>query len=61
VTEIDFRVEETERREGDPPALVADSSKIKQRLNWHPKYDDLKYIIKTAWEWEKINPVANLR
>jgi UDP-glucose 4-epimerase len=61
VTGIDFNVEEIGRRQGDPHALVADSSKIKQRLNWHPKYDDLEYIIKTAWEWEKINPVANPR
>lgn len=53
VTGIDFNVEETGKRQGDPPALVADSSKIKQRLNWHPQYDDLEYIIKTAWEWEK--------
>jgi UDP-glucose 4-epimerase len=59
VTGIDFNVEKIGRRQGDPPALVADSSKIKQRLDWHPKYDDLEYIIKTAWEWEKINPVAN--
>lgn len=53
ITGIDFLVEETGRREGDPPALVADSSKIKQQLNWQPKYDDLYFIIKTAWEWEK--------
>lgn len=53
VTGINFKVEETARRQGDPPALVADCSKIKQRLNWHPQYDDLEYIIKTAWEWEK--------
>jgi UDP-glucose 4-epimerase len=53
VTGVDFRVEETGRREGDPPALVADSSKIKAVLRWKPDYDDLEYIIKTAWEWEK--------
>jgi UDP-glucose 4-epimerase len=53
VTGIDFRVEETERREGDPPVLIADNAKIKRILNWHPRYDDLKYIIKTAWQWEK--------
>jgi UDP-glucose 4-epimerase len=52
VTGIDFNVEEIGRRQGDPPALVADSSKIKQRLNWEPKYDDIEYIIKTAWQWE---------
>jgi UDP-glucose 4-epimerase len=53
VTGKDFRVEESGRREGDPPALVADSSKIKRELGWKPRYDDLEYIIKTAWEWEK--------
>ncbi len=53
VTGINFNVKETGRRQGDPPVLVADNSKIKQKLNWHPQYDDLEYIIKTAWEWEK--------
>ncbi len=53
VTGIDFPVRESQRREGDSPILVADSSKLKQRLDWNPRFDDLKYIIKTAWEWEK--------
>ena len=53
VTGIDFVSEETGRRQGDPPALVADSSKIRQRLYWNPRYDNLEYIIRTAWEWEK--------
>ena len=53
VTGIDFRVEETERRSGDPPALIADSNKLRSIMGWRPQYDDLDYIIKTAWEWEK--------
>ncbi len=53
VTGIDFTVEETARREGDPPELIADSSKIRQKLRWAPRYDDLEYIITTAWNWEK--------
>ena len=53
VTGKDFLVMESARREGDPPALVADSSKIKKSLKWKPRYDDLTAIIKTAWEWEK--------
>ncbi len=53
VTGIDFPVQETGRREGDPPALVADSSRIRQELGWKPRYDDLTFIIKTAWDWEK--------
>jgi len=53
VTGMDFRVRETGRREGDPPSLIADSSRIKKELGWKPSHDDLEYIIKTAWEWEK--------
>jgi UDP-glucose 4-epimerase len=53
VTGLDFAVQESPRRAGDPPVLVADSSKLKKRLNWSPRYDDLGHIIKTAWEWEK--------
>jgi len=49
----DFQVHESGRREGDPASLVADSGKINRILGWKPKYDDLEYIIKTAWEWEK--------
>lgn len=53
VTGINFAAEPAERRPGDPPSLVADSANIQKELNWKPQYDDLDYIIKTAWEWEK--------
>jgi len=52
VTEIDFKVEEAPRREGDPAILVADSTKLKTKFGWIPKYNDLEYIIQTAWNWE---------
>jgi UDP-glucose 4-epimerase len=53
VTGVNFSVEETGRRAGDPPALVADSSRLMQTTGWKPKHNDLEYIIRTAWEWEK--------
>lgn len=53
VTGVDFRVVDTGRREGDPPALVADSTKLRNALGWKPQHDDLDYIIRTAFEWEK--------
>ncbi len=53
VTNMEILVQETERRSGDPPLLVADNSKLKQMLRWNPKHDDLNYIIRTAWDWEK--------
>ena len=55
VTGKDFLVVEAPRRPGDPPALVAETRKIRERLGWRPRYDDLEYIIKTAWDWEKGN------
>ncbi len=53
ITGVDFKVEEAPRREGDPPILVADNKKIKSVLDWNPEYNDIEYIIKTAWDWEK--------
>ena len=53
VTGVNFKVEYAKRREGDSPKLIADVTKIKRVLGWKPKYDDIKFIIKTAWEWEK--------
>ncbi len=53
VTGVDFKVEEAERREGDPAVLVADNEKIKRVLGWQPVHNDIEFIIKTAWNWEK--------
>jgi len=50
---VDFSVEDTGRRDGDPPALVADSSKLRRTTGWRPQHDNLEYIVRTAWEWEK--------
>ena len=44
---------ESPRRAGDPPILVADSSRLKRVLNWTPQYDDLDAIVGSALEWEK--------
>jgi UDP-glucose-4-epimerase GalE len=40
-----------ERREGDPPSLVAESSRLRQKLAWTPQYADLKTIIRHAWNF----------
>jgi UDP-glucose 4-epimerase len=53
ITCVNFRTEEISRRPGDPPVLVAASSRLKNELNWRPIHADLEYIIMTAWEWEK--------
>lgn len=55
---IPYRV--VERRPGDPPRLVANPAKLKQRLGWTPKYTSIDDTIKTAWEWHKKNPEGYL-
>jgi UDP-glucose 4-epimerase/UDP-arabinose 4-epimerase len=44
------------RRAGDPPSLVADSSKLKALLGWKPSYSDLETLIRDAVRWQK-NPL----
>jgi len=39
------------RRAGDPPVLVADSSRIMDELGWVSRYADLEVIIETAWKF----------
>ncbi len=39
------------RRPGDPPRLVADSSRAGQILGWRPQRSDLDTLIGSAWRW----------
>lgn len=41
------------RREGDPPELVADSTKLRRSLQWTPHYSELRNIVDTAWNFEQ--------
>ena len=51
---VDFPVTETGRRAGDPAALMADNTRIKNVLGWQPDYDDLNTIVRTALAWEAV-------
>ena len=44
------------RREGDPPSLVADSSKLQHELGWRPKRADLNQIVADAWAFAQAHP-----
>lgn len=48
-----FPIDEQPRRAGDPPMLIARADRIRDRLGWTPRYDDLETIVSTALEWEK--------
>ena len=53
VTGVDFEVEVSERRAGDPAVLIASSDKIQKELNWQPQHPELEKIISNAWNWHK--------
>jgi UDP-glucose 4-epimerase len=53
ISAVDFTVETSPRRSGDPALLISDNTKIKNTLGWVPHYDDLALICKTALDWEK--------
>ena len=46
-------VEESPRRAGDPPSLIAVANRIRETLGWKPKYDDIDTIVKTSLDWER--------
>lgn len=52
VSGSNFEVRLTDRRPGDPAAIVAASDKIRQTLGWKPQYDDLQGIVANALNWE---------
>ena len=52
-TKKEVPIKNANRRAGDPPSLYADSKKANNILKWKPKYSELDFITKTAWNWQK--------
>jgi UDP-glucose 4-epimerase len=53
VSGVRFPVCEAPRRPGDPPMLVAKAERIRQVLDWTPRFAELETIVADAWRWEK--------
>lgn len=47
---------EGERREGDPPELVADSAGAERILGWRAKRTDIEKTVASAWAWHSARP-----
>jgi UDP-glucose 4-epimerase len=58
---VKLPIEDGPRRPGDPPELVAESSRIRNVLGWKPKHDDLEVICETAFRWESTRNKAYSR
>ena len=50
---IRLDIQSAPRRSGDAVTLVADASRIRNDFAWHPRYDDLATIVRTAVDWER--------
>jgi UDP-glucose 4-epimerase len=48
-----FAVNHASRRPGDIMAMVADTRRIRERLDWVPQFDDLETIAAHALAWEE--------
>jgi len=53
VTGAPLPFEVVDRREGDPPQLIADNAAIRTVLDWRPRYDEIDFIVETAMDWER--------
>lgn len=53
VTGREIKVVESDRRAGDPPALVGSGEKARKILGWNPQYPELDKIISHAWNWHQ--------
>ena len=42
-----------QRREGDPPRLVADARKARDTLGWAPSFTQIETILADAWRWHR--------
>jgi len=56
VTGRDIGTRTVKRRAGDPAVLIASSDRIKHELGWSPKFQDLKLIVRSAWDWLQAHP-----
>lgn len=55
VTGMSFTPEICVRRAGDPPRLIADSSRIRRVMGFEPKFS-LEEIVRSAWEAWQVKP-----
>jgi UDP-glucose 4-epimerase len=53
VAQLDFPVELSGRRAGDPAQIVACADRARTILRWEPQFDDLATLVRHALAWER--------
>jgi UDP-glucose 4-epimerase len=58
ISNVRLPIELSPRREGDPPALVADNTSAKLILKWQPIHK-LEDVVRSAWNWHRKTDVSS--
>lgn len=53
ISGVNFPINETHRRPGDPACVVASGDKVRELLGWQPQHNSLDEIVSSALAWEK--------
>lgn len=56
VTGVAFAVNEAPRRQGDPPVLYTDPTRLMEELGWKPRHVEIDDMIASAWAWTQAHP-----
>jgi len=56
VSGVDFDVQISDRRPGDPASLIAGAQRVRDLLGWKPQYDNVETIVRHALDWERKLP-----
>jgi len=60
ITGVDIQYHLSDRRDGDPPELVANASAAMEQLKWQPAFADIELSLQHAWDWFSKHPPAEL-
>lgn len=56
VTGHPIPVVDAPRRIGDPAVLVASADRIREELGWERRFNDLRSMVQSAWDWRLGHP-----
>lgn len=55
ITQTDFPIDVAPNRSGDIPIMIADTAKIRAKMQWQPRFNNLDTIISSSVNWERAS------
>jgi UDP-glucose 4-epimerase len=56
VTGLPVPTQDSPRRAGDPPVLIASAGEAWRVLGWTRQFEELNEMVETAWQWRQRFP-----